>query len=55
MGDDDPSDQVTDDHITTVFLQKPIHTQTLAKAIFTGLWPDDQSPASSNAFICGAP
>lgn len=24
MGDDDPSDQVTHDHITTVFLQKPI-------------------------------
>src|SRR5262245_22677304 len=37
MGHDDPSDQATDDPITTVFLQKPIHTQTLAEAIFTRL------------------
>jgi CheY-like chemotaxis protein len=37
MGDRDRSDQAADDHEITAFLQKPIHTQKLAQAIFARL------------------
>ena len=48
MRDDVRSDQATDGYcLATVFLRKPIHTQTLAEAIFTRLPTDLDAAVSS--------